>query len=265
MPRQNRFIDIHVHLLAGLDDGPRTQEDAIEMCRMAYEDGTAWMCATSHQNRHYPKVTPQVIRDAFAKLRADTIAAGLGALSLKPSAEIMADEDFEKGWAEGKHLSIGDYKKFLLVEMPDGKLYDLCKFIKFYATQNLKVILAHPERQPDLLNRDDLMQAMLAEGALVQVSAESVTHPKSKLDAKALHTWFKRDMVHFMGSDGHSPRRRLPLLGNAYDVVCKWVGVKAADRIFCGAGLQLVQGLPFKVPPVKPDSKVWFKQLFSAR
>ncbi|CAN5326793.1 tyrosine-protein phosphatase [soil metagenome] len=266
MRRQLKIVDIHVHLLAGLDDGPRTQEDAVEMCRMAYEDGTDWMCATAHQNHHYPDVTPKVIADAFAKLRASTNAAGLGELSLKPSAEIMADEDFEKGWEEGKHLSIGDHKKYLLVEMPDGKCYNLCRTIKFYAKQNLKVIIAHPERQPGLLYRDDLMEAMLAEGALVQVSAESVTHPKSKLDAKALRTWFKRDIVHFMGSDGHSPRRRLPLLGDAFDIVCKWIGFSAADRIFSGNGLKLVQGLPIKVPPIKPvQKKAWFKQLFSAR
>jgi protein-tyrosine phosphatase len=266
MRRQLKIVDIHVHLLAGLDDGPRTQEDAVEMCRMAFEDGTDWMCATSHQNNRYPDVTPGVILEAAKKLRENVRAAGIGELSLIPSAEIMAEEDFEKGWEDGKHLSIGNHKKYLLVEMPDGKVLDLRDTVRLYAKQNLKVILAHPERQPGMLHHKDWIEELLAEGALVQVSAESVTHPKSRDDAIALKTWFKRGIVHAMGSDGHSPRRRLPLLGNAYDVVCKWIGVSATERIFCSNGLRIVQGLPFKVPQIKPAKKRgWFNQLFSAR
>ena len=56
------LVDIHCHLLAGLDDGPRTDEDALEMCRIAYEDGTRIIAAGAHQNEHYPENTADRIR-----------------------------------------------------------------------------------------------------------------------------------------------------------------------------------------------------------
>ncbi len=56
------LIDIHCHLLAGLDDGPATQEEALAMCRLAYAEGTRMAAATAHQNDHWPDVTPERIR-----------------------------------------------------------------------------------------------------------------------------------------------------------------------------------------------------------
>ncbi len=59
---------MHCHLLAGLDDGPRTEEDAVEMCRIAYADGTRIIAAGAHQNEKYPAVTPERIRVAAGRL-----------------------------------------------------------------------------------------------------------------------------------------------------------------------------------------------------
>ncbi len=62
MRRVIPLVDMHVHLLAGLDDGPKTREDAFAMCRIAAEEGVQMACATAHQNQNYPAVTPRRIR-----------------------------------------------------------------------------------------------------------------------------------------------------------------------------------------------------------
>jgi protein-tyrosine phosphatase len=71
------LIDMHCHLLAGLDDGPSTQEEALEMCRLAYAEGTRMAAATAHQNEDYPEVTPPRIRSAWERLVQQLRDAGI--------------------------------------------------------------------------------------------------------------------------------------------------------------------------------------------
>jgi protein-tyrosine phosphatase len=258
------LVDIHCHLLAGLDDGPKSDEDALEMCRIAYEDGTRWICAGAHQNDHYPLVTPDVIRSAAAKLKAQLKQDEL-ALATVPCAEIMAHIDMEEGWQKGQLLSVADGKRYLLVEMPDGMFVDLRATVATFSEQKIRVILAHPERQAELLHSNKLIEELIELGALVQVSAESVTKPKSSTDAKILRQWFRRGIVHAMGSDGHSPRRRQPKMGDAYIEVCRWAGVSVADRIFSTNGMGIMQGWPIKFPKPEKPKKAWYSRFFTSR
>jgi protein-tyrosine phosphatase len=258
------LVDIHCHLLAGLDDGPKTPEDALAMCRIAYEDGTRWMCATAHQNSHYPEVTPDLIRTAAAKLKAQLQAEDVQ-MATVPCAEVMADLDMEEAWEQGKLLSIGDRKQYMLVEMPDGMFVDLRATVASFAEQKIRVILAHPERQPEILHGNKVIEELIELGALVQVSAESVTKPKSAADARKLRHWFRRGVVHVMGSDGHSPRWRRPEMGEAYQVVCRWAGVNVADRIFSTNGMGILQGWPLKFSKPEAPKKAWFSRFFPSQ
>ena len=81
------LVDTHCHLLAGLDDGPKTPEDAVAMCRRAYDQGVRHSVALAHQNEDYPLNTPQRLREAFAKLVADLRGAGLDDYEVVPCAE----------------------------------------------------------------------------------------------------------------------------------------------------------------------------------
>ncbi len=258
------LVDIHCHLLAGLDDGPKTQEDALEMCRIAYEDGTRWICATAHQNDHFPLVTPDVIRTAAAELKS-RLKQEEQTIATVPCAEVMAHIDMEEAWLKGQLLSVADRKQYLLVEMPDGMFVDLRATVEFFAEQKLRVILAHPERQAEILHGRNVIEDLIELGALVQVSAESVTRPKSAADARILRQWFRRGIVHCMGSDGHSPKRRLPLMGDAYKEVCRWAGVSIADRVFSTNGMGILQGWPIRFSKPEKPKKAWFSRFFQSR
>src|SRR5262249_47968728 len=94
------LVDIHCHLLAGLDDGPRTREDAVAMCRMAHEEGVRLMAATAHQSKRWP-LTPQTILGAGRILEEDLRTAGI-ALEVFPSAEVMAEPETADHWQAGK-------------------------------------------------------------------------------------------------------------------------------------------------------------------
>ena len=90
------LVDLHVHLLAGLDDGPRSEEDALRMCADAYDEGVRMMAATAHQNERYP-VTPAQIREAAARL-AQALRERNLPMTVFPNAEVMAHPDLEEAW-----------------------------------------------------------------------------------------------------------------------------------------------------------------------
>jgi protein-tyrosine phosphatase len=253
------LVDIHCHLLAGVDDGPRTMDDALQMCALAYGEGVRLIAAGAHQNRRWAEVTPERIRNATALLETALRAQGSG-MTVFPCGEIMAQPETHRHWEEGKLLSVADRGQYLLLEMPRGVFVDLIPTVKKLRRMGLRAILAHPEREAEYLHEPDLIEAMIEAGCLVQVSAASITDSKSKVERHALRRWCRRGIVHLLGSDGHSPRKRPPLLAAAYHQVSNWVGPAHADRIASSNGLAVVHGLPLRVPRPKPARAVswWF-------
>jgi protein-tyrosine phosphatase len=235
------LVDIHVHLLAGLDDGPRTLADAVAMCRAAAAEGVQAMAATAHQNDRWSAVTRERIAAATDELRSALAQEGIG-VAVYPTAEVMADLDTPEAWRAGRLQSVGGHGHYLLLEMPRRAFVDLLPTVTALRQAGVRTILAHPERAPELLHGDGLLEALIEVGSLVQVSSSSITDPKTRADRMALRGWFKRGMVHLLGSDGHSPRRRPPRLAAAHREVCRWVGPLAADRIGGGNGMAILSG-----------------------
>ncbi len=248
---------MHCHLLAGLDDGPRTEEDALEMCRIACAEGTSLACATAHQNERWNEVTPECIRQGTIQLSARLRSAGVP-LTVFPCAEVTAHPDMVNSWMQGRLLSVADRGKYLLVEMPHGLFVDLRPAVRQLTALGVRLILAHPERQDEFLDDPGPLEELIRAGCLVQVSSKSVAEPKNREAGRALQTWFRRGLVHLLGSDGHSVRRRPPRLADAFRQVRGWIGACAADRIGSVNGLAVLQGLPLKVPEPTPQTRRWF-------
>jgi protein-tyrosine phosphatase len=255
------LVDMHCHLLAGVDDGPRTDEEALEMCRIAYAEGVRLSSALAHQNERWTAVTPALIRDRVGQLVGALRQARI-ALEVFPSAEIMAHPDMEAAWQGGDLLSVADRGGYLLVEMPHGLFVDLRPIIERLRQTGLRIMLAHPERQPELLHDRGLIEQFIKAGCLVQVCSGSVTDPSTREDEKALRDWFRRGVVHVMGSDGHSPRRRRPRMADAYHQVAHWAGISVADRVFSTNATAIVHGLPLHIPEPEPRSVRWFARFW---
>src|SRR5688572_26140722 len=146
------LVDTHCHLLAGLDDGPRTPEDALAMCRRAYDQGVRHSVALAHQNEDYPANTPQRLREAFGKLVEDLRAAGLEDFEVVPCAEVMVRPDMLEAYDRGEFLGIGASGKYILLEMPHGLCVELAWVIQRLVAKGVRPILAHAERCPELLH-----------------------------------------------------------------------------------------------------------------
>ena len=251
------LADTHCHLLAGLDDGPRTMDEAVQMCRIAYDEGTRVIAATAHINDQWPEVTPERIRAATRKLAARLEDINLP-LTVYPCAEVTISPDMADRLERGELLSVSDYGVYLLMELPAGVFLNLCDLIQQLQESGIRPILAHPERQARLLHDPGLIEELIELGCLVQVTASSITRPSSRKDTQMLKHWVQRGIVHLVGSDGHSPRSRAPRMVEAHRRITHWAGATVADQI-CGTnGYAVLEGLSFHVPKPEPAKKSWF-------
>jgi len=256
------LADLHVHLLADLDDGPRTWDDALAMCRIAVAEGVTHTVALAHQSERW-NLSPETIREAVVELRR-RLAAELIPLEVFPAAEVMAVPDLADAWSAGRVLSVGDRGQFLLVEMPHQLFVDLGPVVHRLATRGVRIILAHPERHAELLHEPGRLEELIRLGCLVQVSSGSLTEPANIANEKALKAWVRRGCVHLLGSDGHSPRSRKPLMAAAADRIREWAGPETAERICAATGRAILSGIPVEVPTPTSARKWWPARLLGA-
>jgi protein-tyrosine phosphatase len=251
------LVDPHCHILPGLDDGPRTLDEALAMCRLAWEDGIRVVAATSHMNECNPEVTPQRIRAAAEELRRETHAAGWP-LTVFPNAEVMIRPELEKLWVRGELLGMAGGNCYLLIELPLGMYFDLRALVTALSELGVHPILAHPERHPDLLHKPAQMERLIRLGCLVQVSADSIAEPFGGPDARMLKRWVQGGLVHLVGSDAHSATRRPPRLAAAHRQVAQWTTTDVADRLCALNALMVLEGLPLKIPEPQLPRRRWF-------
>jgi protein-tyrosine phosphatase len=256
------LVDVHVHLLAGMDDGPRTLDEALAMCRQAHGEGVRMMAATAHQNEQWCAVTPAGIRRATEELRGALVEAGI-AISVFPNAEVTAQPETSTAYRQGELLSMADRQEYLLLEMPRRVFVDLRPTISNLRAAGVRPVLAHPEREAELLHESGRIDELIEAGCLVQVSAGSVTNPPRREDGRALKRWLQRGIVHLVGSDGHSPQHRPPHMAAAYHRIAAWAGAAVADRVCSTHGMAILHGLPLQVLPPEPERRLgWLPRLW---
>lgn len=255
------LADTHVHLLAGLDDGPPRSDIAIAMCRMLVSEATGHATALAHQNPDYPLNTAPRLRAAAAELVAD-LADKEVPLNVYPTGEVMLTPTVVEDWKDGRLLSVGDHGQWLLVEMPHGQFLDVVPVAEAFRPLGVRLIVAHAERYPDLLDDPALTAEWIAAGCLIQVTARALAEPWEGGFERALKRWVTGGFVHLIGSDGHGIDRRRPVMAAGFERLVEWVGMKVAERIACLWGVAVLQGLPVNVPPPKPPSRSWFSRLF---
>src|SRR5439155_25928665 len=162
----------------------------------------------------------------------------------------------------GDLIGIAGGNAYLLLEMPHDLVVELADTVRNLRRAGVRPILAHPERHEELLHEPGRLEPLIEAGCLVQVCSGSLTQPASSRAGKALKDWFRRGMVHLLGSDGHSLHRRPPTMRDAYRCICRLVGSAMADRIASTNGLSVLQGRPLRVVPPQPQGRRWFSRLW---
>lgn len=229
------MIDLHTHVLPGLDDGAADLEEALAMCAAAAADGIHVLAATPHVRHDYP-TTPEAMEEAFEAV----LAAG-PAVELVRGGELdLAELDRPK--EELQRFTIGE-SPFLLVEMPYmGWPLDLGERLSRLHVQGFRAVLAHPERNTDVQERPDLLEPIAASGVLIQLTAASIDGRLGRQVRACARTLLDRRLAHMVASDAHAPSIRAIGLGPAVatlgdDALARWLTVDVPGAVLAGAGL----------------------------
>jgi protein-tyrosine phosphatase len=197
-------IDLHSHILAGLDDGARTLEESHEMARLAVAEGVSVVAATPHVRDDFP-TTAEVMEEAVAELNSD-LAANEVELEVLPGGEV------DLGWLttmsedERRRFSIAQNGRYILVEIPlIGWPLSLEAQIFALRSAGVTPILAHPERNSEVQANPSLVERLVRGGARVQVTAASLDGRLGRRASQACRRLLDLGLVHVLASDAHAP------------------------------------------------------------
>ncbi len=223
------MIDLHCHILPGIDDGPENMEAALAMCRMACEDGIRMIVATPHcGNGRYVNDETSIL-PVYEKLRRRIREEKIG-IELLVAGDIHIRPGLESFLEENRRLCLGG--RFALVEWPpDIVPRFIDDFIFRMSLAGFAPILTHPERNRAIQRRPALLKQWLLGGGLTQITAMSLTGefgPEARESALAL---LERGWVHCVATDAHSTGRRKPVLSKAAALLKEFIGKEDASRL----------------------------------
>ncbi|HEX5307708.1 MAG TPA: CpsB/CapC family capsule biosynthesis tyrosine phosphatase [Solirubrobacteraceae bacterium] len=202
------MIDLHCHVLPGIDDGPRTIEESLALARAAVAAGTKTIVATPHASARYPNrsdAIASVVEELADRLRAERIS-----LDIKPGAEIAMTHVPEIDPIELTAMRLGG-GPWLLFEPPFVPVVaGLGRTVAALQEQGHRIVLAHPERCPAFHRDFDLLQALVADGALTSITAGSLVGRFGKQVRQFATRLMAEGLVHNVASDAHDAYRRPP-------------------------------------------------------
>jgi len=242
-------IDLHSHILPGLDDGAQDLEHSLEMARIASLDGISGIVCTPHMSPSFPGNDREVILAAVEALRCKLAEEGIG-IELYPGCELAIDSDIPAKVESRKLLTLNDSGNIVLIEMPYEIIPPhMSKFFWTMQVRGLTPILAHPERNYQLIRNPAILLKWVEAGVLVQITAGSLKgHYGGRVRDFSLML-LKQRMVHFVGTDSHSLGMRRPVLSEVRGIVESIVGVQEAQMIFYERPAEVLDG---RVPDVMP-------------
>jgi protein-tyrosine phosphatase len=208
-------IDLHSHVLPGLDDGAADVDEALAICRAAADDGIEILAATPHVRAHDYPTTAEQMEAALASLSA----AAVGIVRLVPGGELDLEE-LRRPVAELRRFALAGNPRYLLVETPyiSWPLDIGDRFFELRAS-GITPVLAHPERNTDVQQRPELLEPLVSTGTLVQVTAGSVDGRLGRRARDCASALLAHELVHLIASDGHAPSVRAIGMRAAADAV----------------------------------------------
>jgi protein-tyrosine phosphatase len=240
------MVDIHHHLIFGLDDGSNSIDTSVAMAKLAAADGITHIVCTPHANGTYA-YDPQVNAAKTAELRARLADAGIP-ITLGSGCDFhLSFDNVTHAKQDPGRFSINGLG-YLLVEVPD---YGLPPGLTetFYELQlaGLTPILTHPERNPTLQKDPDRLKDWLRGGLLIQVTADSLTGHKGRHAQRMSHDLLEKRWVHFLATDAHNTTSRPPRIRDAHDLVATKYGASYAHALCLTNPLAVFLGKQFHV------------------
>jgi protein-tyrosine phosphatase len=246
------MVDIHSHVLWGVDDGARSCDESLAMLGVARQHGTTDIVATPHASMRY-RFHPDLVRERVGQLAAESASAKL-----------------KIHWGCDFHLSFDNVEDalrcpsrytinggpYLLVEFPDHSIKGMSRILASLLDRGLIPVMTHPERNRHLRSIPADFREWLAKGCLVQITAQSLLGRFGKEAEHSAWEMIRRDMAHFLASDAHDPKDRTPRLDEAFAAVTRRMGEAVATRLLVDNPGAVIAGR--KIEHTRQRRPSWF-------
>ncbi len=235
------MIDIHSHILPGLDDGAATIEEAIAMASCAVRDGIKQMVVTPHvKTRTYP--SKQTILNTMASLQGVLQEKGID-LVLLGGGEYRIDPELSRQLARGELLTVNDRGRYLLIEFSDVAVPDYTvELFDEIIEQGVIPVIAHPERNSVFIEDHSRLYELLANGALAQLTSGGITGYFGEEIKEASRSFLEKGYVQFVASDAHNRSGQLAQFRPAVREVKRLLGEQLGHRMLVTNPRRLVRG-----------------------
>ena len=244
------MIDLHSHILPGLDDGASTWEDSLQMARMAVEDGIRTIVATPHlyKSRRAERGKINLKAEVLAKISEfkERLAAEDIDLEILPGCDFPLNFESLQLLDDDQVYTINDGKRYLLLEFPDAALPPASEDICFrLQSKGITPIITHPERHFIFSEMPKKLQRLLDLGCLAQVTASSLTGGFGRAVARVAREMMRQGYFQIMATDAHGTRGRPPLLRQALEKASSIVGKERALAMVTSIPEKIIRGEPW--------------------
>jgi protein-tyrosine phosphatase len=242
-------IDLHTHILPGVDDGVPTMEDAVAFAKVAAADGIRTIVATPHYREGFYVNPRDEVIAGVAALNATLAAEGVP-VEVLPGAEVHVSADLVERVKSGHAPTLADNGKTVLFELSMSQYpFDLANLVYKMRLAGLQVLFAHPERiryfQDDVKRYEEVIRL----GAFGQLTSGSALGLFGSEIEEFSEELARRGLVHVLASDAHNTRGRSPVLSRGVMRVGEWVGPSLAARMVDDIPRAFLEGRDPDVPP----------------
>jgi len=235
----NGFVDIHTHILPGVDDGAESMQQACELVRMAREDGTKVLFLTPHYRGDYEGYSPDRLREVFSQLQ-ERVAEEMPDIQLYLGTEIRFDSNVPEKLEQGEILSMNG-SRFVLLEFSRRALRSqIIMGVTELSCYGYTPIIAHVERCDTFRTFPALADEVRNMGAWIQINADSILGAHGFAVKRFAHKLLKSGKVHVVATDAHDSNKRPPMLRKCFLRVSRKYGKTYAMQLFCSNALEVI-------------------------
>lgn len=251
------MIDLHCHILPGIDDGAKDLSDSVAMARKAVEQGIDTIVATPHHMNGYYENRKQAIVKKVAELQEELSSQQID-LKILPGQEVRIHGEMLAGFEQGEIQPLAD-SSYVLAEFPSSHVPKYTEQLFFdLQMKGLTPVIAHPERNQQIIEQPDLLYKLVNNGALSQVTAASVIGGFGKNIKKFTLQCMEANLVHFIASDAHNLTRRTFQMAEAFAFIREKVDQDLAYILMENAALVVEGKNVYKEIPEKIRQKKRF-------
>jgi protein-tyrosine phosphatase len=261
------MIDLHNHILPGIDDGATDIKEALDMARIAVEEGFSGIVATPHFGSGLFSCDANEVRRRVNELNEEIASADLN-LTIYPGMEARLTADVLNSLSNGAVISLND-SQYILLELPPLQIpAGFENFVRMMINSSRKIVLAHPEKNVEIQAHPDTIYKLVTMfkpgDLLIQITADSISGDAG-LRALSTSKWLlENDLAHILATDAHSPIQRAPRIRNACELVSSLVGIEKTVQMTTEWPRNIIKNedVVCSHPRKKPEKRKRFFGLF---